>query len=256
MNIIIVLAHDRPEMLDICLDRLSQCDGIDDKSVWVYEDCERRDLSVGQEVCDVISRSSLKFKDFRHAEMHGSKQVWDNVFTAAEDACNAEADFVYMIEDDTIVTKDFIRWNEAAHDQFRPFVACSSQLILSGSDPLAVSISNSDYCSYAISMTRENLERILLVSEAPTAHFEEYMHNFLIKHKELAVFPILSRAHNIGWYGTNRPETSDRSIERTRAELDKMPTVPDWSERLYVSEDRRNRWFKAYTDQARWGFKV
>ena len=252
-DVVIVTAFNRPEMLGLCLEHLAVCD-LRDTHVIVSEDARSRSSQIVAEMDKVICRFHKLF-DFEHIRRLGCQTACDNTWGALRDAQNYE--FIYTVEDDSIVESDFITWHQRAQIQFHPFVSCADNYwVKSSTNANEVGLSHSDFATRACCMSQKTLQTIL---KRPTEkHFEEVLQGYLIEYKQTMVFPTMPRSHNIEVAGTNlgifRPTgTLDEKIAQVRnlIQLKHPRTTADFM----VGADRRNRWEKAYEAQAPWGFQ-
>lgn len=255
-DLVLVTAFNRAEMLGVCLEHLSRCSGIESKEVWICEDQhENKPPVVQEEITSVIKH----FSNFKHIKRPPHKgPAWNNIFESLHEAQETDARFVYFIEDDAMVSTDFFQWTEQAFKQFQPFVINGDNIRGSASeDPRSVTASYSDCHVHAGCIRRESLSEILRPGRTYQKHWEETLQNYIIKEKKLSILPMLPRAIDCGWYGTNKPtEVVLGSLEektnavRERARLE----IPAWSGDLFVLKDRRPYWSTAYKAQAKWGF--
>lgn len=255
-DLVIVTAFNRAEMLRVCLEHLSRCSGIESKEVWICEDqYDNKPPSVQAEMTEVIKN----WPYFKHIKRFAHKgPVWTNAFESLNEAHETDARLVYFIEDDAMVSSDFFQWTEQAQEQFQPFVTNGDNIRGSATeDPLSVMASHSDCHVHAGCIPRENLSDILRPDHVYQKHWEEILQNHIIKEKKLSILPMVPRAIDCGWYGTNKPtENQPGSLDerirnvRERAQIKTL----SWSGDFYISKDRRPEWAKAYEAQNKWGF--
>jgi hypothetical protein len=252
-DVVIVTAFNRAEMLLLCLEHLAACD-LRNTQVIVSEDARSRPSQIVADMNEVICRSR-KFLDFEYVRRLGCQTANDNIWGALCESQNYE--FVYTIEDDSIVESDFITWHQRAQAQFHPFVSCADNYWATPSvNANEVGLSHSDFATRACCMSQETLQTILKRSmEKP---FEEVLQGYLIEYEKAMVFPTMPRSHNIEVAGTNLGNfyptgTLNEKIAQIRnlIRLEHPRTADDF----VVGVDRTNRWEKAYKAQSQWGFQ-
>lgn len=265
-DIVILLAYNRPEFLHVVSEQLSRCSGIDTKEVWLCED-QFNNKANQEEVNQTVEYARSLFKNFKHVPTWPHKHpYWNNVFNALHEAQDTDARFIYHIEDDVFVTKDIFQWSEQAFKQFNPFTTfMSNEFLHQTEEPKSVCLSYSDHSQRAFCIRRENLESILRGDRAYPKHAEEALHNYIIKTKRLAVFPTMSRAFHIGWFGTNVGPSNltgslEERIQAVRESLSK-PLIPasikepqPWAGVLTMTRDRRDLWELSYKAQEKRGW--
>lgn len=90
-----------------------------------------------------------------------------NTLEAYKEACQTDAKFVYLIEDDVLVMPDFFKWHEAAQAEgdFMCSIAyrCHRNAAVRKdiADPAAYLISNQDYASIGVCWRREKLVSVV-----------------------------------------------------------------------------------------------
>ena len=260
-DIVLLPTFNRAELLQVCLEHLGRCEGIENHEVWVSEDqVGGKSKIIQQEIDEVLERATdfLNFKHIRQPKHSGPS--WVNIFRCLHEAHETNCRYIYMLEDDIVVSPDFFRWSHQAHEQFRPFVTCANNdWTLASSDPLAVCLSHSDFEPWAACIARENLKRVLRADGVYERHAEEVIQNFIIKEKLDVVFPLMPRAQNIGRsHGTNQEVQTIPGDLATKTQVVRSVirlTDPGaWSGAFTVVADHRERWERAYAAQSVWGF--
>lgn len=114
-NIIIVPAMDRPEMLALCLRNLSRCEGIRAHEVWVMQD-RRHGEHVNSEIPEVV-KEAAEYMNVHHELQppHADLGNKRNYMRSLEKAYETARPFIFAIEEDVIVSTDFLRWSYAVH---------------------------------------------------------------------------------------------------------------------------------------------
>ena len=106
-DVVIVTCYSRPDYLRLCLDYLSVADGVKDKEIWISID---RGKSLLREFYDVLNdfRDRLNIFTIIRPEhnYHGNTY---NTLEAYKEAYATDAKYVYLIEDDVLITKDFFK---------------------------------------------------------------------------------------------------------------------------------------------------
>lgn len=164
-DIVIVTTYNRPDYLRLCLEYLSKAEGVSDKIIWIFID---RGRSLIREFYEVINdfRNQLDFSITirpEHADMGNSM----NTMEAYKDAYHWGAKFIYLVEDDVLVTPDFFKWHEAVQAQgdFMCSIGyrCSRnpEVTKNFSDPEAYFTSARDYASIGVCWRREKLAPII-----------------------------------------------------------------------------------------------
>ena len=235
MNLIIVFAHRRTDLLLSCLERLAVCAEIDNHEVWIVDDKERKTPEEEQNVRRVCERAKHTFSNSRYLEMYATKTSWDSQIRAFEMAAySSDARLVHLLEDDVMVAPDFLQWGEMAH-KFSPLLTCAVNIWTKRTgSPSEVCISNSDYAHWGVCMHRELLREAV---KRPFCHPEESFHNLVLKNRLTTLFPIMPRAVNVG---LPKGPGADFSYEPAKS--------------LCITEDRRELWQAAYEAQAKFGF--
>lgn len=229
-DIVIVPCYFRAEFLFLCLEHLASADGIDTKQVWLIHDRKYGDLlQFEQDLIDVgrvIEHWKPHFRDLRMAMRleHGSYGNSRNILSAYAAAFETDAEFVYLVEDDVLVTSDFFNWHEHIQST-NPFCSIAGTCDRNKVPLAGESFESSEYASLGVCWRRENLEAV--VQHAT----EDYFSNptpYILKHFPLsrhglwameqdgliqrvmeqrfekAVFATQPRAFHIGVFGYHR----------------------------------------------------
>ncbi len=160
MDIIIVPTYNRPELLWLTLEHLAACPEAQLCSVWVCVDCHNDEpLPPMDEIGEVVGLfPQLKIQvDVRPAHpYHGNSY---NVMTAYADAAKTDAEFIYLIEDDVLINRDFFWWHIAAQVLHQPFCSVAAENTRSAVTDNFVT-SNKDYASLGVCFPRASVEAI------------------------------------------------------------------------------------------------
>lgn len=235
-DVIIIPTHERPEFLHITLENIAKASHLKGKSVWVCEDIHTDNPKTPQLQEEIIStvllaHGSLPIEHFqvRHTN-HGSSF---NVLESFRRACDTDADMIYFIEDDVIVTPDFFRFCEAVHNEWDPFATgpnCSPQS-KTNEDPSLIEASSTWMQTFAMSFQRERLKELLLpkyenygLLKQGERYFEwdEWLCKAMQRSKQYIINPIQSRGFHFGVYsyhtgGGAFPGNLAERIAQTRA---------------------------------------
>lgn len=171
-DIVIVPSYFRPEYLQLALEHLATADGAGEKIVWVEQDraCVHTPHLVSElpHVRQVISRFANAFEALIYSERPPNGYIGNpcNFLEAYKRAYKcADARYVYLVEDDVLVSKDFFRWHEAvqATDDF--FVTVGWHCVRNpevkpSTDPTEYITSYRDYSSIGVCWKREKLEAL------------------------------------------------------------------------------------------------
>ena len=168
MDIVLIPAYFRPEYLSLCLEYLSKAEGArDDKQYWICQDFRHADEHrYGVQLRwtkEVIEKSPLpvRYIERRPHEYPGNSY---NTLEAYKEAHATNARFVYLVEDDCLVTEDYFRWHEAIQEKENA-ILCSVgyRCIRNGearkdiTDPGAYFVSSRDFASVGVCWKRERL---------------------------------------------------------------------------------------------------
>jgi hypothetical protein len=100
--------------LRLCLEYLSRAAGIETKEIWI---CIDRGKSLLREYYEVINdfRGQMDIQTRIRPE-HSYRGNTFNTLEAYKEAYQTDAKFVYLVEDDVLVTQDFFQWHEAIQE--------------------------------------------------------------------------------------------------------------------------------------------
>ena len=232
-DIIIVPTYDRPEMLWVCLEKLRAARGIgENKEIWICEDKhyeKEKDGWLTFEYATLLPYFEREFGRymFRHFyfEPHGpsygnSRNVVDGFKRAiVEYLAKQDVRYIYLIEDDAMVTEDFFEWNEKAHDLFKPFATCAGRINRSlnfeSNGPEAIDEtfkepglcvrSRKAYMSWATCFHPEDLRNAMTYEFtstvwAPGKEQDIEVQKRIRKLNLTTVWPYVPRAYHMGWY--------------------------------------------------------
>jgi hypothetical protein len=237
-DVVLLPCWTRPEFLWHCIDNLSQADGIENIHV-IF----RPDTGFAPDILDVIRSQGQRLASFEIqyppvCPFRRTKQS-ANVLLGYLHAARKTRQFVFLIEEDIMVTRDFFRWHRDVHAQ-QPELFCSIAAKNHNRDvtpPPNVDgyySSTGDYCSWGVCMDRRVIKELI----APHVNMrylrkpKRYLRcNFpdsavslsfveqdgLIRRiqegsQRSLVYPCLPRAYHAGFYGYNRPGGVEGSL--------------------------------------------
>ncbi len=236
-DIVLVPTYYRPEYLSLCLEYLSKARGIQDKEIWVCQDFrehdEHRHYLEEQWTAAVLDdwKTKLPVRFIRRGK-HSFVGNSLNVLLSYKEAYLQKPRYVYLVEDDVLVTQDFFEWHEAvqADGDYMCSVAyrCSrnNEARKDVIDPNAYFTTARDYASIGVCWKSEKLK--------PVVHHcgDEYFQNldgYVLKTfpgnrfagdfseqdglimrvmwetKGVTAWPYVPRCYHMGWYGYHRP---------------------------------------------------
>ena len=134
-DIVIVPTYDRPEFLALCLQKLFQARGIENKNIWI---CKDNHAEVGQnaetvwDISQVVREAQevcpAHSMHFIHRDYHKTYGNSLNVLEAFRSAYETDARYVFLVEDDVLVLPDYFEWHEAVQERWHPFVSCAGRV--------------------------------------------------------------------------------------------------------------------------------
>jgi hypothetical protein len=178
LDLVLVPSNYRPEFLALCLEHLAKSDGGAEKEVWVSQDrhfAEEYKQNLLSEVREVVDKSAYSFHRIRLIVRHPHNFI-GNVYNFMELYKEAYAQpdirYVYLVEDDVMVGKDFFRWHEAVQQRDSSYF-CSvgwhcirNNKVKASTNPHAIVESAKDFSSIGVCWRREKLHRIVVHAKA------------------------------------------------------------------------------------------
>jgi hypothetical protein len=235
MDIIIIPFYSRTEFLSLTLEHLRACPGVENCELWVVEDMRSKPASVADELTGIIT-GQQKFARVRHLQYapldlakyprqfpRDHEHFGHNSFFALEDAYQTQAEFVFHIEDDALVTPDFLRWSRQAH-QFEPFVTCAENVWqpqnAAAPNVLGVCATYSEFSPRSVCFKRRTLAEILRPDHDYRYHLESTVQAYTSMENRLVIYPLCPRAFECGYYGSSKPELAPKgNLEERIAEV-------------------------------------
>jgi hypothetical protein len=237
-DVVLLPCWQRPEFLWHCIENLSQAEGIEDIHV-IF----RPDTGFAPDILDVIRTQGQRLASFEIqyppvCPFRRTKQS-ANVLLGYLQAANQARQFVFLIEEDIMVARDFFRWHRNVHAQ-QPQLFCSiatknhNREVTASPDADAYYRSTGDYCSWGVCMDRRVIQEWIaphvnmsyfrkpkrylrrhFPSSAVSLAFVEQ--DGLIRRiqegsQQSLVYPCVPRAYHAGYYGYNRAGGVDGSL--------------------------------------------
>lgn len=168
MDLVCVPTFARPEYLQLCLEQLLEADGGREKHVLVAIDRHQRDTNDQKnrnvESLHVAEQFRYEFANLEVIlrEPHGYIGNPYNFLELYKTAFHSDARFVYLVEDDVLVGKDFFTWHERVNERQDYFCTVGWHCIR---NPQAISFgapesyieTQNDFSSIGVCWKREGL---------------------------------------------------------------------------------------------------
>lgn len=237
MDIVLIPTYMRPEYLALCLEFLSKAEGArDNKEYWICQDMREHDEHRHKMQLDwtreVIEHSPLPVRYIRRAAHEYAGNSY-NTLEAYKEAYETDAEFVYLVEEDVLVTPDFFTWHGAVQ-RSEPDAMCSIGYRCSRNaearrdiyDPASYFTTARDYASVGDCWRRERLKPV--VAHATPAYYADQT-GYILRTFEgnrfagdfceqdglimrvmwdvmgYTAWPYVPRCYHFGWYGYHRP---------------------------------------------------
>ena len=235
-DIVIVTTYFRPEYLWMCLASIAEADGGQSKEIWISQDHHQNDKPYrvqDEENAEIVDNFSKVFASLRYIDRKATSYKGNsyNCLEAYKEAYGTDARYVYLIEDDVMIERDFFRWHETAQSMGDYFCTIArpcphSSAYVSSDDPAAYVESGSDYVSIGVCWKREKLAPIVahckeeyyastggyirrhFPNSRMGAEFTEQdglIQRLLIDSGQKSAWPCLKRSYHIGVTGYHRP---------------------------------------------------
>lgn len=238
-DIIIVTAYERPEFLWLALERIALNPHTNRNAgsaeIWVAIDhhvgFEWRERAAKPEFDRVLAQFSGALRVRRiEREPHWYYGNSYNCLLAYKEAYEADPRFVFLVEDDVLVSEDFCRWHYAVQEQGDWFCSIAVKNhrrndFAKLDDAAAFYTSRSDYASLGVCFRHEKLGPV--VRHAVPEYFGDltgYIQRAFPKSRfgsefteqdglimrvmgeieGVTAWPYVPRAHHMGWYGYHR----------------------------------------------------
>lgn len=174
-DVVIMPAYFRPEYTALALEYLAAADGAKEKEVWVEQDRAfgnvghlLQELPAMRQVVNAYALSG-KFAKVMYSERVPNGYIGNpcNFLEAYKKAFEQkDIRYVYLVEDDVIVSKDFFRWHEAVQELDDFFVTVGWHCVRNpevkpSTDPTEYITSYRDFSSIGVCWKREKLEPLV-----------------------------------------------------------------------------------------------
>lgn len=248
MDLVLITAYNRPDYLRLCLEYLSKVSEIQNKEIRIYVDRGRVLVREFYEVFRDFPTLNISSVFRSEHDYHGNSF---NTLEAYKDAFQSGARYIYLIEDDVLVTPDFFRWHETVQQQEDLMCSvayrCSRNAAIAKSDdPEAYLLSGQDYASIGVCWRREKLAPI--IEHARTEYYEN-LDGYLKKHFPnnrfsncfteqdglimrimaktggIVAWPFVPRCYHIGFAGYNRPKSARLSYQELKETIHNMEKI-------------------------------
>jgi hypothetical protein len=229
-DIVIIPTFDRPEYLWACLENIYEIHQDETKEFWISEDVHAdkpKSFTIEIEMLATVREWQKKFGSrFRYIgrSPHTTYGNSYNVLSALCEAAATDARYVYLIEDDVLITQDFFAWNEEVHNKFQPWASCAGRLnrslnfAMNGPEAIDESIKDVNACvqsitaynSWATCFSRLALSEITDKAELcfdkfrPGFEQDIMIQNMIRGRSHHTIWPYVPRAYHMGWYSYHR----------------------------------------------------
>lgn len=238
-DVVVIPCWRRPEFLWHCLDNLTQASGFEDLHVMF-----RPDTGYHPENLEVIHGFAAKLPSYEvsyptPSPFRRTKQSANVLMGYVRAAARAKR-YVFLVEEDVMVSRDFFQWHRAVHLSNKPLF-CSiaaknpHRSIAETDDLQSYYLSSKDYCPYGVCFDKAVIQR-RLVPHVNMRYFSRpkpYLRrNFpgssvsigyveqdgLIRRIQEAAeipiaYPCVPRAYDAGFYGYNRPGAVEGDLQ-------------------------------------------
>lgn len=230
-DIVVLPCWRRPEFLWHCLDNLVRTESFDGVHLHF-----RPDTGFSPDNLDVIHSFAPRLTSFEIilpevCPFRRTKQS-ANLLLGYLRAAAATKQYVFLVEEDTMVSRDFLRWHRAVHAAGDPLF-CSiavknhNRKLTVPDEPEGYYLSSGDYCSYGVCFHKHVLQTVV-APHVNLAYFRRPK-NYVRRHfpssavglgfveqdgllrriqefsNHSIAYPCVPRAFDAGFYGYNRP---------------------------------------------------
>jgi hypothetical protein len=232
---VIIPTYYRPELLYLCLERVLGNPGAG-REIWLAQDRHAGDLprhTRDEEETESVVASFRTRLNLRRVVRppHGYPGNSHNVLEAYRAAYQTDARYVYLIEEDVLVTEDFFRWHEAVQGRGDYFCSVAYRCtrnprVRHSDDPAGYLECDGDYASIGVCWRRTNLAAVVRHATADyygdpegyvrarfpgsglppgAAEQDGLIQRLLIADGRPAAWASLPRAYHVGVWGYHRP---------------------------------------------------
>lgn len=182
-DLVLIPTFARPEYLALALEYLAAADGAKEKEVWIAHDRHNNDggnvlkeLELTKQVVNAhsLGRSFAKVRFIERTPHHFIGNPSNFLELYKEAYSQPDVRYVYMVEDDVLVGKDFFTWHETVQERGDYFCTVGWHCIRNSevpasNDPTGYIESTRDFSSIGVCWKREKLEP--LVRHAHVAYY-------------------------------------------------------------------------------------
>jgi hypothetical protein len=261
-DIVLVPCWQRPEMLWHCIDNLCKADGIDAVHV-VFRPDSGFDIDNLAVIREHAARLASHEIQIASACPYRRTKLSANILFGYMHAATRARRYVYLVEEDIMVGRDFFRWHAAVHAQ-RPSLFCSiavrnhNREVDTPDDPDGFYLTGGDYCSWGVCFDRNVLRKLVAphVNMRYLSHPKRYLRRHFCASKvslgyveqasllrriqeagDLPIaYPATPRAFHAGFYGRNRPGRVSGELHERVRRLQAMIYDPDAMRHAALSE--------------------
>jgi hypothetical protein len=261
-DIVLVPCWQRPEMLWHCIDNLCKADGIEAAHV-VFRPDSGFDIDNLAVIREHTARLASHEIQIAPACPYRRTKLSANILFGYMHAATRARRYVYLVEEDIMVGRDFFRWHAAVHAQ-RPSLFCSiavrnhNRRVDAPDDPDGFYLTGGDYCSWGVCFDRNVLRELVAphVNLQYLSHPKRYLRRHFCASKvglgyveqasllrriqeagDLPIaYPATPRAFHAGFYGRNRPGRVSGELHERVRRLQAMIYDPDAMRHAALSE--------------------
>ncbi len=194
-DIVLILAHDRPDNLRKCLGQVRVF--APEKDVWVCVDVHRdkpQPSEIGGELLRLAQRHRAQVIINEHESPGNTANTRMSLETAANEP---DVRLIYLIEDDIILSSDFFAWSEEVHQTYNPDVVSgfhrAGELCVEGNPNIC--LQNAEFIhTFAVSFRRDVVKGLIPKLTKPL----DAVLNDLDRNKRLMITPARSRCAHPG----------------------------------------------------------
>lgn len=229
-DLVIIPTFDRPEFLWLALENLHEKVLHEGQypDIWVCEDIHAdkpKGFTIEMEMLTVHREWQQKLGYlYKATAPHTTYGNSYNVLNSLVQAADLSYRYVYLLEDDVLVTPDFFDWNERAQEKFNPWASCAGRLNRSLNfqmngreaideniqDPNACHRSVTAYMSWATCFSAKAMQDIKALNAVYEGFEKTFEQDVMIQRhiRQAKLETIWSyppyRAFHLGWYSYHR----------------------------------------------------
>lgn len=224
-DLVIVPAYWRPEYLDRCLEKLYLCPGAEQRDVWVFQDHRFGDQNkfASQSLgLDAVIDKYRRKDGFRYILREPHKIFGNsyNLLSAYQEAYASKYRYVFLIEEDVLVSRGFFSWHETVQTASSCFVSLAWRpdrysMENPSADP-GYFLQCGVYCSIGVCWKRENLKEVTtLAYHNVRMHGEQdcQIRELMNRNGYVAACAYKQRAFHIGATGNQRVLAGDADCD-------------------------------------------